>query len=213
MRPVRQFPTLSWPSSSSQLSDFPSRLLAAGARLFRIVRKGRGPWWFGSAMDGRFDLPEPHGTCYLAADPLAALLEIIGPERTGGLISPEFLSERRLRELQVPEDIKAADVTSRRASQFGITAEIGTIVPYDRTQAWARCFQEADFQGIVYWLRHDPARSEGIALFGLHGERKSWKPGRERPLSRELIARLRAECGIEIAPIPRTKDLRIIDPN
>ena len=177
MRPVRQFPTLSFPPSSTRLTDFPSRLFKAGTRLFRIVRKGRGPWWFGSAMDGRFDLLEPHGTCYLAADPLAAFLEIFGPERAGGFVSSEFLLERRLRELQIPEDVRAADMTFRQASRFGITAEIGTIVPYERPQAWAHCLHEADFQGIVYWLRHDPAQSEGVALFGPHGERKSWKRG------------------------------------
>lgn len=212
MRPIRQFPALaSPPDDPSRLATFPARLLAAGARLFRIVRKGRGPWWFGNRMDGRFDLPEPHGTCYLAADPLAALLEVLGPDRNGGLVASEYLLERRLRELSIPADITVADVTSRQASSFGITAEIGTIVPYGRTQSWARQLNRANFQGIVYWLRHDPSRSEGFALFGPQGERKSWRRGRERAISRELIARLRTECGIEIAPIPRLRDLRLID--
>ncbi len=210
MRPVvRQFPTLSWPPS--HLEEFPSRLLPAGLRLFRVVRKGKGPWWFGSTLEGRFDLPEPHGTCYLAADPLAALLELLGPERAGGIVAADFFAERRVRALQVPDEITAADVTSRRASGFGVTAEIGTLIPYERPQAWALRLHHANFQGIVYWLRHDPARSEGVALFGPHGERKSWKRGRERAVSRELIGRLRSECNIEVVPAPHSRQLRIID--
>jgi hypothetical protein len=160
-------------------------------------------------MDGRFDLPEPYGTCYLAADPLAALLEFLGPER--GIISSELLAERRIRELPVPGEVKVADVTSRGASGLGITAEIGTILPYERPQAWARQLHQANFQGIIYWLRHDPARSEGFALFGPHGERKAWKRGRERAISGELIQRLRAECNVEVVPIPHSRQLRIID--
>jgi hypothetical protein len=163
-------------------------------------------------MEGRFDLPKPHGTCYLAADPLAALLELLGPERSaGGIVTSELLAERRLRELQLPGDITVADVTSRGASGFGVTGEIGTILPYDRPQAWARQLHRANFQGIVYWLRHDPARSEGFALFGPHGERRAWKRGRERALSRELIQRLREECNIEVVSIPYSRELRIID--
>ena len=42
---------------------------------------------------GRFDLPAPHGTCYLGEEPLGALLEV-----TCGLtiLSEEFLAGRRL---------------------------------------------------------------------------------------------------------------------
>ncbi len=162
-------------------------------------------------MDGRFDLPEPHGTCYLAADPVASLLEVLIPERTGGAVSSEFITELRIRELQIPEEVLAADVTSRRASGFGITAEIGTLVPYQRPQSWAANLFRAGFRGILYWLRHDPARSEALALFGPHGERKTWKRGRERAISGELIRRLRTECGIEVVAPPRSDQLRIID--
>lgn len=162
-------------------------------------------------MDGRFDLPEPHGTCYLAADPVASLLEVLIPERNGGAVSSEFIAELRIRELQIPEEVLAADVTSRRASGFGITAEIGTLVPYQRPQSWAANFFRAGFRGIVYWLRHDPARSEALALFGPHGERKTWKRGRERAISGELVRRLMTECGIEVVAPPRSDQLRIID--
>jgi hypothetical protein len=50
-----------------------------------------------------------------------------------------------------------------------------------------------------------------VALFGPHGERRGWRRGRERVISKELIERLRTECGIETAPIPHSHQLRIID--
>lgn len=162
-------------------------------------------------MESRFDLPGPYGTCYLAADMLAALLEVLAADREGAVVSSEFLSQRAVRELHVPHEIAVADMTSRRASGFGITAEIGTILPYDCPQAWAAKLHEAGFWGIVYWLRHDPSRAEGIALFGPQGERKRWKRGREHLISEELIRRLLMECGIEVVPIPSSDQLRILD--
>lgn len=160
-------------------------------------------------MEGRFDLPEPEGTCYLARDPLAALLELIGPELESGTVSEDFLRQRRMRELRVPEEIGMADLTSRKASGFGVTAEIGTVVPYELPQAWAARLRAAGSGGLVYWLRHDPSRAEGYALFGPHGERTRWKKGREKTISRDLIARLAAECSIEVLPVPRSSELRI----
>jgi hypothetical protein len=103
-------------------------------------------------MEGRFDLLEPDGTCYLAGDPLAALLELIGPELESGVVSADFLRERRMRELRLPEEIEVADLTSRKASGFGVTAEIGTIVPYAVPQAWAARLRAAGSAGLLYWL-------------------------------------------------------------
>lgn len=198
------------PEEPGSLADFPSRPLSPEIPLFRVVRKGYGPWWFGSTLEGRFDLPEPEGTCYLAGDPLAALLELIGPELESGAVSADFLQGRRMRELRVPEEVELADLTSRKASGFGITAEIGTIVPYALPQAWAARLRADGSGGLVYWLRHDPSRAEGHALFGLHGERTRWKKGKEKPLSHALIARLVAECSIEVLPVPRSSEIRIV---
>ncbi len=161
-------------------------------------------------MAGRFDLPEPDGTCYLAGDLLCALLELIGPDLESGAVSADFLRERRLRELRVPEEVELSDLTSRKASGFGITAEIGSIVPYGVPQAWAARLRATGSGGIVYWLRHDPSKSEGYALFGPHGERK-WKKGKEHSISRELIERLGEECSIEVLAVPRSSQIRIID--
>jgi len=162
-------------------------------------------------MAGRFDLPAPNGTCYLATDPLAALLEVLGADRERWIVSREFIKERRLRELPVPRELLIADLTSREASSFGITAEIGTLVPYALPQAWAARLQEVHFDGLVFWLRHDPSRAEGWALFGPQGERKGWRRGRELPISRPLIDRLWKECRIAVERTPLSGELTIVD--
>ncbi len=161
-------------------------------------------------MASRFDLPVPRGTCYLASDPVAALLEVVGPDRIRGLVSHDFLQERGLRELPVPRELVIADLTSRQAAGFGVTAEIGTIVPYDLPQTWAAKLHESRCDGLVYWLRHDPSRAEGWALFGPQGERKHWKRGRELPISEDMVRCLRREYGITVVRIPTARELTIL---
>lgn len=208
----RQVPTLGPPPDDpDHLAGFPSRFLSPELPLFRVARKGYGPWWFSSSLEGRFDLPEPDGTCYLAAEEMGALLELIGPDLESGAVSTDFFRERRLWELQVPRELKLADSVSRKASGFGVTAEIGSMVPYGLPQAWAARLYAEGFEGLLYWLRHDPSRTEGYALFGPHGERKSWEKGQDRPISGELIERLESECSIEVLPVPRADQLRLIE--
>jgi hypothetical protein len=161
-------------------------------------------------MMGRFDLPEPDGTCYLAMDEVTALLEVLGTDLERGAVSSEFLNQRRLRKLHLSREQSLSDLTSREATRFGITSEIGSIVPYECPQAWAAALRAAGSQGVVYWSRFDPARGASIALFGPHGERKPWKKGREQVISTGLIERLQRECGIEMIDIPRSDEISII---
>lgn len=162
-------------------------------------------------MAGRFDLPKPHGTCYLASDEIAALLEVIGPNRLGGGVCREFFDARRLRRLRLPAKRRLADLVARRAAAFGITGEIGSLVPYDLPQRWARRLHRATFEGVIFHLRHDPSAAEGLALFGPTGERKAWRRGREEPLDDELLGRLERDCGLEILDRPRASQLRFAD--
>lgn len=208
----RQTPSLKPPPEDPvALRPFPSRGLDLDAVLFRVVRQGKGPWWFGNSMAGRFDLPAPLGTCYLAGDPLAALLEVLGGDLGRWIVSREFLRERRLRELPIPREVSIADLTAREAAGFGITAEIGSLVPYTLPQAWAAKLREARFGGLVYWLRHDPSRAEGWAFFGPQGERKGYRRGRELPISSQLIDRLWRECRIAVVRTPLSGELTILD--
>jgi hypothetical protein len=207
----RESSSLRWPPEDpSALDGFPVRELSPATDLFRVVRRGNGPWWFGSSMKGRFDLPEPDGTCYLAMDEVSALLEVLGPDLERGAISSPFLSGRSLRKLRVSAEQRLSDLTSRQAVRFGITTEIGTVVPYGCPQAWAVKLRAMGSQGVVYWARHDPAHGEAGALFAPHGEQKRWKRGRERPISRRLLDRLHRECGIEVIDVPRSGELTIL---
>lgn len=209
----RQAVSLGWPPENpNALQSFPRRALTPEQGLWRVVRKGRGPWWFGNTGGGRFDLWEPEGTCYLATDELSALLEAIGPARTGGALSTRFFADRRIRHLRVPRTRTLANLTSRRSVGFEITLEIHTVVPYDRPRAWALGLRRAGMHGLFYFVRHDPAGGIGIALFGRQGERKGWRRGRELPIASTLIARLKEECGVEVLEVPRLSELRIVEP-
>jgi hypothetical protein len=204
----RETASLRWPPEGpTALEGFPVLPFSPAAEFFRIVRRGKGPWWFGSSMQGRFDLAEPEGTCYLATDEISALLEVIGPDLERGAISAELLRARSLRKLHLPEELGLADLTSREAVRFGITAEIGTIVPYGCPQAWAAVLRATGSPGVAYWPRHDPSRTVAVALFGPHGERKRWRKGREAAISPEMITRLHEECGIEVIEMPRSDEL------
>ncbi|HLE69953.1 MAG TPA: RES family NAD+ phosphorylase [Vicinamibacteria bacterium] len=183
-----------------------------GTTLWRMVRKGRNPWWFSSDGQGRFDLPFPEGTCYAALDEIAALLEVIGPDIEGGAVSENFLSGRGLRRLALPDSRRVADLADRRARGFGVTAEIHTVVPYDLPHQWSLALRRAGAAGVRYHVRHDPSfRGSGVGLFGKAGERKSWNRGREIPIGEELQAKLARDCQIRILALPRAAGLRILD--
>ncbi len=175
--------------------------------LHRVTRRGNGPWWFGNTGSGRFDLPPPEGTCYLAADPLAALLEVLGPDRLGGVVSEGFFAERALHELHLPAARSLADLTSRRSAAWGLTHEIHTLVPYDLPQAWAASLCEAGAEGVRYLLRHDPSAEVGYALFDEEGERSEWPLGRSCSIDRPLLGRLERETGIRALPVPDRREL------
>lgn len=200
------------PDDVTGLRSFPRAELTTDQDLWRVVRRGRGPWWFNSSGGGRFDLRTPDGTCYLALDELSALLEVVGPDRREGAISRRFLDDRRLRRLQVSGRRSLADLTSRRCAGFGLTLEINTVVPYDLPRAWAASLRKAGADGLRYFVRHDPTAGQGVALFGRHGERRSWPRGREERIGPGLVERLRDECGIVVLAVPRLRELTVVEP-
>lgn len=199
------------PEDPRRLRAFPRSKLGPETVLYRVVKKGRGPWWFGSSGAGRFDVPEPDGTCYLATDALSAVLEVIGPDREGGLISAELLGAKRLCELRAPEEHSLADLTARRAARYGMTLEIHGHPDYDLPQAWAKALSQAGARGLLYFARHDPAAGQSVALFGPAGAR-DWDPGVEHSLeNRILTARLWKACRILIVRRPYKNELSVID--
>jgi hypothetical protein len=208
-----QLPSLDRPPADPRrLLDFPRVDVGPDEDLWRVTRRSRNPWWFGSSMTGRFDLPKPDGTCYLATDVLSALLEVVGPDRLGGAVSADFFASRALHRLQLPAERSLADLTTRRAAGFGVTLEVHSMVPYDLPQAWASALWQAGAEGLRYWVRHDPAAGGGVALFGSGGEQKAWRRGRELPIGGQLTRQLERECGIAVVEIPRRSEVELVEP-
>lgn len=199
------------PDDADALGDFPQRTVARNRNLYRVCRKGRGPWWFGSSLEGRFDLPHPHGICYLAFDDIGALREAIGPGIGAGVVSAEWAQARVVRRLKPPFTVRAADITAPAAATFGVTLELHTVVPYDLPQAWARRLHEAGHDGVYHWLRHFPEGRAGLGLFGRSGERRHWPRGRAVPIAGSIASRLEEATGIRVAARPAIRQLRVIE--
>lgn len=178
------------------MNGFPGRILSAGTSLYRIYRATRSPWWFSSDGSGRFDLPAPAGTCYLAEQPLAALLEVT---RGLTLLSEAFLNGRRLLTVQLPHDLPLADLTAARAYRYGLTAEVAATSDYDMPHAWAAALRDAGFAGVRYHVRHDPGADHvGIAWFGRAGRMRHPPPAHRRHVPAELLVKA-APYGVQVA--------------
>lgn len=191
---------------SGSLQGFPSVVLGPQTALFRAHQGHRGPWWFGSDGSGRFDLPVPRGTCYLALDPETAVRERLGPVLGGRSELPEStLADVVVSSLNLPWEVSVADLQSRRAAAYQVTRELETMVPYAVPQAWARALAGARFDGVRYGPRFTPGQASALALFGEAGI-GGW-PQDPTPLpAQEVVADLR------LWPTPRRADLTVVKP-
>jgi hypothetical protein len=191
------------------LERFPRRTLRADHEIYRIHRfrrpSGNTRWWFSFDGTGRFDpVGTGKGTCYFAERPLGAWVEVY---RRQMLLAEAAVSDRWLMSVRVGRDLRLADLTSRRALQFGVTASLGANEQYDASQAFAADALGAGFAGIRYLVRHDPAQKlYGIALFGEAGEQPDNDQGEasilDHPISHELIAEARQRFGYRVVPRP-----------
>jgi RES domain len=194
------------PGDPAALRRFPTRRLAAGARLYRIHRAGHGLFFFGSegAGRGRFDLPAPLGACYLALSGEAAFLETLA-RRPVRLIPLEEVDRRRLTVAPLPRPVDAANLPVKRAREFGLTGEIHATVDYAATRAWARALHAAGFAAMVGIPRHDvTGRQRSVTLFDREGEHPPygwrWRP-QTTPVPDRLLDRME-RWGIRVVPIP-----------
>jgi hypothetical protein len=170
----------------------------------RACRRGRGTWWFSSDGSGRFDLEAPHGTCYLATDPIGALREAT----RGGPVSTTWVADRELWTVTPPDAAarRLAATTHQAAARFGLTTELVTVVPYDLPRRWASAFHHAGYAGIRHELRHDPrARPSGVSLFGAAG------PGTHPDGEADrLTAGGLARAGVQVLDVPPAAHLTIL---
>ncbi|WP_370185150.1 RES family NAD+ phosphorylase [Rhodococcus wratislaviensis] len=156
------------PSPDTLRGRFPVHAVPAGTTTYRTHGAKFAPWWFGTSLGGRFDLPGP---CYTAESELITLLETwcgiaIIP-------SPE-IAHRVISAVAVTRDLYLADATSNAAIGFGMTSEISTTTDYALTQQWAHAFRAAGFDGIRYWARHEMTHVHACyALFAPNGDQTS----------------------------------------
>ena len=191
---------------SGPLDGFPARTWPAGRALYRIHRSDRGAWWFSADGKSRFDPVHAPGVgaCYLAQEPLGAFIEVFRTRLELDL--DEDIAARRLARVQFDHDLRLADVCSRRALAFNVTAEVGAGGDYGLSQKLASDAAAAGFDGVRWWVRHDPAqRLVGVALFGAKGSRAA-DTSLPEPVSRELDDRLlneaRRKFGYRALPRP-----------
>jgi len=163
------------PPENLDLSGFPARTIRAGRRLFRAHAEihGTNCWYFANLQTnkdpGRFDGPSPgFGTCYMATDPLTALAERAGFKvLVGPGISFTALDGALLSEVITTRPYRVADLTHRTSLKYWACGrELSAMTPYALSHAWASLWQHANFEGILYFPRHDSrAHVRSLALF------------------------------------------------
>jgi RES domain len=195
---------------SGSLEGFPVRAVVRGSTLHRAHAATRGPWWFGHDGAGRFDLPAPRGTCYLATDAVAALRERLGPVLGVAAAVPETLvADVVVSALPVPRTWSVADLQVRAAGAHGVTRELETMVPYAVPQAWARALDRLGHDGVAYGPRFTPGDGSAVAVFGEAGAR-DWPvdpdpvPARDLPGAPPVLTTPR-RADVTVVRPPRTR--------
>lgn len=187
------------------LKGFPRRTLRSDPTLHRIHRGETSPWWFSSDGSARFDpVGTGSGACYFAEVPLGAWVEVF---RKRMLLAEAEVRERSLLSVQLGRDVRLANLTSRRALAFGVTASLGADEHYDESQAFSVSAVHAGFDGIRYLVRHDPAQHlYGVALFAEAGVAPTtgrvWPVDADGPIPDALVAEARRRFGYRVLPLP-----------
>lgn len=175
-------------------------------------------WWFANRSDhanaaGRFDLERPNGTCYLADDPVAALIErFASPDDLEPLVTYTDVEATQVYVGTVARPDSVADTTDRAAR---MPKELGTVTPYTLPWAWADALHADGRGGVRAWLRHDPAASTTIGVFGPASspdqppDPVDWPaPGPPQPALR-WVAWL--AVAVELCDVPAEADVAIAD--
>lgn len=173
--------------------------------MHRLHKNARGPWWFSNDGSGRFDLLGPDGgTCYLAELELGAWVETF---RKSMLVPEAEVEARSLHSVVLGRRLVLANLTSRGALKFGVSASLGTDPEYAASQKLAGELAAVGFDGVLYWVRHDPAQQlRGVALFGPIGAPAlgdlRWPVANDRDIPDDLVAKAEAAFGYKVLPTP-----------
>lgn len=198
---------LAWPPDDpTALAGFPTTRRLP--RELHRISEHTGTWWYSSRQGGggRFDLPLPEGTCYLADDLEAALAEKL-LRRPKKVVPAERLRELLHSRVTLLRPLDLANLTSTRATGFGINAEIHSTLDYGKPQAWAESLRRAGFRGLRYAARSDPGlHARCVALFGragLHARAPAGLHTDESRLDLREARTLLEARGVLVVPIPR----------
>lgn len=172
-----------------------------------------GCWYYASlpedpATGGRFDVPAPEGTCYLANRPLVAAMERVGRFTARHKPVPADLVDGRVVTTIDVSDLpsRVVDlVVKRAATHFGVTGELFTASDCSVPQGWADAVHQAGHPALVYTPRSSP-QGRAIAVFGPRGPQPKPTAGM-RPLTDVLHGE-----GITVVGIPPASALRFIAP-
>jgi len=192
---------------------FPKTKLASNSPLYRLFKHVsstpgiRSGWYFssiGAPRSGRFDLPEPHGTCYFSTEKFGAWSETF---RGAHIVNGTDIDCRTLLTATGTANIRFADMADRGAMSFGVTLDDFSGEDYTRAQAWALAFHAAKLGGVIALLRHDPSGlARNVGVFGKSGTAKSvrgWQTTRAALRSDlQLLDELR-NAGISVLEIPK----------
>ncbi len=187
------------------MAGFPRYTLRGTRQLHRIHQHQNWPWWFSSLGDGRFDpVGTGRGACYFADRGLGAWVETFRKQMKW---ADQDIRARHLQMVALGRDLRLANLISRRALRFGVTATIGADEEYDESQDFARKALREGFDGLRYLVRHDPSqRLVGIALFGPEGEAghgdPDWPLGVDGAIPPDILAEAQRAFGYEIVPTP-----------
>jgi RES domain len=187
------------------LRGFPRRTLRGDRAIHRIHKALHSPWWFSDDGSGRFDpVGTRRGACYLAESSIGAWIEVF---RKRMLLAEEEVTGRALFTVQLGRDLRLADVTSRRALEYGVTASVGAGESYGVSHRFAADALAAGFDGVRYLVRHDPAQKlYGFALFGPAGaldpHDSPWPAGTEVPIPDALVDEARRLFRYRVLPTP-----------
>jgi hypothetical protein len=187
------------------LSGFPARRVIG--RWFREHaarpdEPGDGCWFFTSheptaEPTGRFDLPTPQGTCYLAEEETTAARERCGRFLAARMPVPSGFVAGRVVSSVYPKIGKAADATHHDVPRCGVTRELFSIDDYPLTSRWARAFRAADFEALVHQPRFSTHAASACAVFGQQGIDPMRRVAGQRPLEQVL-----ATMGVAVVPPP-----------
>lgn len=197
----------------ADLTGFPARRSSAAVRtLYRIfwhrdrtTGAVKSPWRFASlpsARSGRFDLPDPDGTCYWSDRRYGAWIEVF---RGVKLINGADVAARRLWTGEAPV-LRLANLRLQKAYPFGVTAAISTQPDYTLPQQWAAALKSLGFQGVVGSCSHDPAsKALNVAVFGASGSptsRAGWTNTASSIETDPALLRELAAFGVHVAAVP-----------